>query len=227
MSSLAHVGLIVDGNRRWARARGLPTLEGHRAGYARVKEVAHWLFNKGVKHASFYLFSRENWQRSQEEVSYLMKLLEQGLINDVAEFVKDSIVLRFAGSRDGLPESLRAQMAKAEQATAEGKRGIICACINYGGQQEIVEAVQKLASSDNDLTKLTVEQLQANLSSGFLPPADLIIRTSGEQRLSNFLLWESAYAELYFSPTLFPDFTEVEVDKALAWYNERQRRFGV
>lgn len=227
MSNLIHVGLIVDGNRRWARSRGLPTLEGHRAGYKRVNEVARWLFARGVTHASFYLFSRENWKRSQEEVSYLMSLLEEGLRKDVAEFIKDSIVLRFAGSRAGLPESLQNQMNKAERETASGKRGTICACINYGGQQEIVEAVQKLARANEDLSQLTAEQLQQSLSSGFLPPCDLVIRTSGEQRLSNFLLWESAYAEIYFSPIMFPDFTEPELDKALAWYKDRQRRFGV
>ena len=226
MSDIKHVGVIVDGNRRWAKARGLPTLEGHRAGYVRVKELARWLFARGVTYASFYLFSRENWKRSQSEVSYLMALLEQGLKKDTAEFVRDSIRLRFAGLRAGLSTSLQELMIKAEQATVAGNKGTVVACINYGGQQEIVEAVQQLAKSGSDLSGLTLDQLKAALTTAELPPADLIIRTSGEQRLSNFLLWESAYSELYFTPQLFPDFTETDLDQALSWFNDRQRRFG-
>lgn len=216
----------MDGNRRWAKRQGLPTLEGHRVGYARVKELARWLFDRGVRWASFYLFSRENWNRSAEEVSYLMALLEQGLANDVADFKRDSIHLMFAGGKEKLSPRLLKLMVTAEQETRAGTKGTVVACINYGGQQEIVEAVQQLAQADNDLSKLTAEKLKSALSTAELPPADLIIRTSGEQRLSNFLLWESAYSELYFTPTLFPDFNEVELDKALAWFSDRQRRFG-
>lgn len=221
-----HVGVIVDGNRRWARARGLPTLEGHRSGYTRVKELARWMFSRGIKYASFYLFSRENWSRAKDEVSYLMALLEEGLKKDTADFVRDSIKLCFAGSKIGLPSSLQDLMIKSEQMTTAGNKGTIVACINYGGQQEIVEAVQRLAVAGKNLSSLTVEQLQAALTTSILPPADLIIRTSGEQRLSNFLTWESAYAELYFSPKFFPDFTEGDLEEALGWFAERQRRFG-
>lgn len=221
-----HVGVIVDGNRRWAKAKGLPTLEGHRAGYARVKELARWFFARGVKWASFYLFSRENWNRSKEEVGYLMGLLENSLRRDVEEFVRDSIRLTFAGGRQGLTPTIQTLMAEAEAATASGNRGTIVACINYGGQQEIVEAVQRLAATHSDLAKLTSEELKAAMTTAELPPCDLIIRTSGEQRISNFLLWEAAYAEIYFTPTLFPDFSEANLDEALSWYAERQRRFG-
>jgi undecaprenyl diphosphate synthase len=226
MSELQHVGVIVDGNRRWAKARGLPTLAGHRAGYARVKELARWLFARGVKYASFYLFSRENWKRSGEEVSYLMRLLEDGLRHDVADFVKDSIQLKFAGGREQLSPVLQQLMREAEQATAQGRKGTIFACINYGGQQDIVEAVRRLAGQASDLKKLTLAELKAALTTAELPACDLVIRTSGEQRLSNFLLWETAYAELYFTPVFFPDFTEAELDQALAWFAKRQRRFG-
>ncbi|MDO8622011.1 MAG: polyprenyl diphosphate synthase [bacterium] len=226
MSSPTHVGIIVDGNRRWARARGLPTVEGHRHGYRRVQEVGRWLINRGVTWATFYLFSTENWKRSEEEVGYLMRLLEGALEKDVEGFVRDGIRLRFAGNRQRLSERLRALMARAETATAACARGTIVAAINYGGQQDIVEGIQSLARTGADLTTLTIEQLKSALSTAELPPADLIIRTSGEQRLSNFLLWESAYAELYFTPTHFPDFDEAELDRALAWYASRERRLG-
>ena len=226
MSVPQHVGVIVDGNRRWAKAKGLPTLEGHEAGYRRVKELARWLFSRGVKLASFYLFSRENWHRSKEGVAYLMRLLEQGLARDVKEFKRDAIRLLFAGGREQLPPRLRQLMQQATEETKQGTAGTVCACINYGGQQEIVEAVQRLAASGRELSELSADELKGAMTTAELPPCDLIIRTSGEQRLSNFLLWESAYAELYFTPTFFPDFNEVELDKALAWFSDRQRRFG-
>ena len=227
MSVPQHVGVIVDGNRRWAKAKGLPTLEGHEAGYRRVKELARWLFSRGVKLASFYLFSRENWHRSKEGVAYLMRLLEQGLARDVKEFKRDAIRLLFAGGREQLPPRLRELMRQATEETKQGTAGTVCACINYGGQQEIVEAVQRLAASGRELSELSADELKGAMTTAELPPCDLIIRTSGEQRLSNFLLWESAYAELYFTPVLFPDFSETELDKALTWYSERARRFGV
>jgi len=226
MSVPQHVGVIVDGNRRWAKAKGLPTLEGHEAGYRRVKELARWLFSRGVKLASFYLFSRENWHRSKEGVAYLMRLLEQGLARDVKEFKRDAIRLLFAGGREQLPPRLRQLMRQVTEETKQGTAGTVCACINYGGQQEIVEAVQRLAASGRELSELSADELKGAMTTAELPPCDLIIRTSGEQRLSNFLLWESAYAELYFTPTFFPDFNEVELDKALAWFSDRQRRFG-
>lgn len=227
MTAPKHVGLIVDGNRRWAKAKGLPPWEGHRAGYARVKAVARWLFDRGTTFASFYMFSRENWKRSQEEVSYLMKLFEEGLKNDSADYIRDSIRIKFAGSKENLSPTIQQLMQQVEIDTAAGGKGTVFACINYGGQQEIVEAVRRLAKNNEDLKNLTVEKLKTALTTADLPPADLIIRTSGEQRLSNFLLWESAYSELYFTPLMFPDFDETELDKALAWYADRQRRFGV
>ncbi len=226
MGSPTHIGVIVDGNRRWARQHGLPTLEGHRRGYARVKEVGRWFINRGVPWVTFYLFSTENWTRSKEEVGYLMRLLEEGLERDVEEFVRDGIRLRFVGNRTRLNPQLQALMANAEVTTASGTRGTIVAAINYGGQQDIVEGVQALARAGTDIATLTCEQLKSALSTAALPPADLIIRTSGEQRLSNFLLWESAYAELYFAPVHFPDFSESDLDVALEWYASRERRHG-
>jgi len=192
-----------------------------------VQEVGRWLIDRGTQWATFYLFSTENWKRSAEEVGYLMRLLEEALENDVAGFVRDGIRLRFVGNRARLSERLQALMTRAEEATAVGVRGTIVAAMNYGGQQDIVEGVQALARTGADCSTLTSEQLKSALSTAELPPADFIIRTSGEQRLSNFLLWESAYAELYFTPTHFPDFDEAELDRALAWYASRERRLGV
>ncbi len=226
MNNPNHVGIIVDGNRRWAKARGVPTLEGHRAGYTRVKELARWLFGRGVPWASFYLFSRENWNRSAEEVAYLFNLLDDGLGRDIQSFVRDGIRMRFAGNRSQLKTRTQELMHEAEMATASGTKGNIVACINYGGQQEIVEAVQQLAKQGADLAKLTPEALKGAMTTRDVPPVDLMIRTSGEQRISNFLLWEVAYSELYFTPTLFPDFFEQNLDQALDWYQNRERRFG-
>ncbi len=226
MSQPKHVAVIVDGNRRWAKAKNLPSLEGHRAGYTRVKELARWLFARGVKFASFYLFSRENWNRSAEEVAYLFNLLDDGLERDVKDFVRDGIRLRFAGSRTELKPRTQKLMRQAEAETAAGTKGTIVACINYGGQQEIVEGVRKLAAEGTNLAELTPEGLKAGLTTAQVPPVDLMIRTSGEQRISNFLLWELAYAELYFTPVLFPDFSEKNLDEALVWYHSRERRFG-
>ncbi|MDO8599018.1 MAG: polyprenyl diphosphate synthase, partial [bacterium] len=207
-------------------ARGLPTFEGHRHGYRRVQEVARWLIDRGVTWVTFYLFSTENWKRSEEEVGYLMRLLEGALENDIADFVRDGIRLRFIGNRTRLAQRLQELMQRAEETTVGGKRGTMVAAINYGGQQDVVEGVQQLVRDGVDCATLTAEQLKGALSTAELPPADLIIRTSGEQRLSNFLLWESAYAELYFTPVLFPDFAEADLDTALEWYAARERRHG-
>lgn len=226
MTLPTHVGIIVDGNRRWARQHVLPTLEGHRRGYARVKEVARWLIGRGVPWATFYLFSTENWSRVKEEVVYLMALLEEGLNRDVDEYIRDGIRLQFVGDREGLSDAIRNGMAAAEERTAGGTRGTMVGAINYGGHHDIVRAIQSLARAGTDLATVTSEQLKGALSTAALPPLDLVIRTSGEQRLSNFLLWEAAYAELYFTPTHFPDFNEAELDRALEWYTSRERRHG-
>lgn len=226
MSSIKHIAIIVDGNRRWAKAHNLHSLEGHKAGYARVKELARWIFKRDIPWVSFYLFSRENWFRSAEEVAYLFDLLDQSLTNDIKDFVRDGIKLQFVGSRKELRSSSRELMGGAEQETSGGQKGTIVACINYGGQQEIIDGIRQLAEQGRDLTKITTEELKNSLSTKNVPTVDLMIRTSGEQRISNFLLWEMAYAELYFTPVLFPDFSEVNLDQALDWYQNQDRRFG-
>ncbi len=221
-----HIAIIVDGNRRWAKNQNLPTLEGHLAGYKKVRELARWIFKRGIPWASFYLFSKENWQRTEAEVGYLFNLLETGLKNEIDEFVRDGIRLHFVGEREELRPSLQKVMNEAEAKTKNGTAGNFVACINYGGQQEILKAIKKLSSSGADLSKITSDDLKQAMTTKNLPPVDLMIRTSGEQRISNFLLWELSYAELYFTSTLFPDFEEEEFDKILAWYESRERRFG-
>ena len=221
-----HVGIIVDGNRRWAKAQGLPTLAGHQRGYQNVRIIVKHLLGRGVSYVTCYLFSRENWKRSSEEVAYLMQLLTDVLRNEVASFIEDSIRLTFIGNRSAFSPELQLLMEQAEARTAAGTAGTFVAALNYGGQQDILEAVQKLAKSGANLTSVTAEELKQALSTAHLPPCDLIIRTSGEQRLSNFLLWEGVYAELYFSPVMFPDFSEAQADEALGWYAGRSRRFG-
>lgn len=226
MTKPNHVGIIVDGNRRWAKQQGLPSLEGHRHGYKRVQEVARWLFDQGVSWATFYLFSTENWRRSQTEVDYLFKLFEDSIKQEAKQLAADGIRLRFVGDRIVLKPTIQQLMLEAEEITKSGLHGNLVAAINYGGRPAIVEAIRSLAKSSTDLSSLTEEQFKTKLNTKDLPDLDLIIRTSGEQRLSNFLLWEAAYAELYFSPKFFPDFQKEDLDLALDWYDNRTRRFG-
>lgn len=221
-----HVGIIMDGNRRWARSRGLPTLEGHRRGYNKLKEVGEWLLTRGVTYLTVYAFSTENWNRSKEEVSYLMDLLHTALTKEVDEFNRRGIHLRVIGSREGLPENVRRAANEAEVRTAGNTRGLTQLAINYGGRQEIVDmaktAIQKGLAADD----LTIERLGQFTYAPDVPDPDLIIRTSGEQRLSGFLAWESVYSELYFTPVPWPAFSETDLDAALSWYARRERRLG-
>jgi len=221
-----HVGVIVDGNRRWAKQRGLTSLEGHRQGYQKVHEAARWLFDQGVVWATFYLFSTENWRRAPEEVAYIFKLFEDTIKTDTANLVKDGIRCYFVGNRGELRPALQELMNQAEEQTKFGRKGNLVAAINYGGRAAIIDGVRQLARSGAALINLTEEQLKQSLSTKDLPDLDLVIRTSGEQRLSNFLLWEAAYAELYFSPNFFPDWQKEDLRLALDWYATRQRRFG-
>lgn len=219
----AHVGIILDGNRRWAKQQGLPTLEGHRQGAEVFKEIAKHAFKKGVKHVSAYIFSTENWQRTEEEVGYLMNLVIKAVEQYLEEFHKDGIRIVVLGRRDGLRKKVLEAITRSEQATKDNTKGTLALCFNYGGQQEIVDAAKKLAENDQEIT---TESLRESLYNSDLPDIDLIIRASGEQRLSNFMLWRAAYAELYFTPILWPAFKTNDFDSALADYAGRQRRFG-
>jgi undecaprenyl diphosphate synthase len=220
-----HLGLILDGNRRWAKTQGLPTLEGHRQGAEVFKEISLAAFQRGVKHLSAYVFSTENWSRTEDEVGYLMKLLLRAVEKYLDTFNKAGIKILVAGQRDGLSPSVLKALERTEELTKDNTKGTLLLCFNYGGQQEIIDAVKKLSTQIQpaDLTTKTFEHF---LYAPDVPPVDLMIRTSGEQRTSGFMLWRAAYAELMFVDKLWPDFTTTDLDAALQDYANRQRRFG-
>ena len=221
-----HIGFVVDGNRRWAKKHGLPTYEGHLAGYESLKEVLLEVLSHGVEYASAYVFSTENWKRTEKEVSYLMALLMKVLKDDIGIFEENNVRLRVVGSREELKPKLRDAIAEAEAATKDNDKGTLLLCLNYGGHAEITDAIRSLASSGVDLTSVTSEMIESNLYAPDVPACDLIVRTSGEQRLSNFMLWRSAYSELLFLDKLWPEMTKDDVSPILDEYARRSRRFG-
>lgn len=224
-ASIPHsIGFILDGNRRWAREHGLPTLEGHRRGSEKVKDILRWSHDAGVKEVIVYAFSTENWNRSPEEVAYLMELFET-TIDELAEQVRtEKGKIRFIGERDRFSDSMQKKMKEAEEKTAEGTNGMLGVALSYGGRAEILSAVNSVL--EQGFETVTEEDLRGAMwSSGFSDP-DLIIRTGGEQRLSNFLTWQSVYSELFFTDTKLPAFTKEEFDAILKEYSERERRHG-
>lgn len=221
-----HIGYIVDGNRRWAKTHGLPVYEGHLAGYTALKEVAIATIESGVPYVSAYIFSTENWQRSADEVKKLLGLVLRLVTSDVPEFQRRNIRLRLMGSRENVPPKILKAIDKAETATANNTAGTIILGFNYGGQIEVVEAVKKIVQSGASVDEIRLDTIADALYLPDVPPADLIVRTSGEQRLSNFLLWRSAYSELLFLKKSWPDMTKEDVDAIIKEYAKRQRRFG-
>lgn len=222
----SHVGIIMDGNGRWAEIRGLPRIEGHRRGAERAKEIAEISLELGIKCLTLYAFSTENWQRPPSEVSTLMKILELYLKNELSELIKRGIVFRTIGEIWRLPENIQALIKETEEETLSNKGMTLVAALSYSGRDEIVRAVKKIMSSGSKTEELTENLFSSNLDTAGLPSPDLIIRTSGERRLSNFLLWQSAYAELYFTDTLWPDFDKEEFMLAIQDFQGRERRFG-
>ena len=226
-----HIGYIVDGNRRWAKAQNLPTLEGHKRGFEVLKEIVEVSFSRGVKFVSAYIFSTENWNRSAEEVGYLMRLFENYFSKEIRELHDKNIRVLFAGNRtENVSKKLVKIMERAEELTAKNTAGTLVLCFNYGGQLEIVEAVQQIAEKVRageilpaEITKAALEQ---NLYTPEVPPVDLMVRTSGEQRISNFQLWRVAYAEMLFLDKAWPDMMVEDVDFCLESYQNRDRRMG-
>ena len=219
----AHVGIIMDGNGRWATSRGKERSYGHRAGTANVERIAEHAFKSGVKTLSLFAFSSENWARPKEEVDELMRLLEVYFKKFIKKLQNERIRVAVMGDASALSGKLQKIISKAVETTRDNDRGVLNIGINYGARQEIVYAVNKLLESGRPVT---VESISANLYSAEFGEPDLIIRTGGELRLSNFMLYQGAYSELYFTDVLWPDFDEAEFDKAIDAFGKRQRRFG-
>ncbi|MCU0667329.1 MAG: polyprenyl diphosphate synthase [Patescibacteria group bacterium] len=219
-----HVGIILDGNRRWAKSKGLTPMDGHKAGFESFKKVSEAGLDKGIKFLSAFAFSTENWQRSKDEVSFLMSFIQFVMKKYINELQEKNIRFIWLGSEDGLSKKIINQLRRAEDLSKNNTRATFCLCFNYGGYQEIVDGANKLLNNNQ---AITAENLGSAIYGGNeVPPVDLLIRTSGEERISNFMLWRVAYSELYFSNKLWPDFTPQDLDVALNEYAHRQRRFG-
>lgn len=223
---LKHLAIIMDGNRRWAKERGLPSFEGHRAGYERMKEVGDWCLDRGIETLSVFAFSTENWKRTQEEVGYLMDLLEKALTEEVERFAAKGVRIRVVGRREGLRPSILRAIEAAETRTAGNTRATFAICINYGGRPEILDVCRKLIADGLKPEEVTEAEFSKRLYWPDMPDPDLVVRTSGEERVSGFLTWEAAYSEFYWCQKHWPDFDEAELDMALEEYASRQRRFG-
>jgi len=221
-SAPACVGIILDGNRRWAKENGVSKLEGHRAGTETLKKTVRFVRDSGVKHLIVYAFSTENWNRDKDEVSYLMDLFREAIQKEMSELGKENVRVRFVGQRGRFSEDLQQSMGEIEKETEKNEAITLWVCLSYGGRAEIVAAANSAAKSD----LITEELLAKNLWTSEMPDPDIIIRTGGEKRLSNFLLWQSAYSELFFTDTLCPDFNKEEFDAILTEFATRERRRG-
>ncbi len=226
MTPPVHIGIIMDGNNRWARQRLLPREAGHRAGVESIRRVAEACETAGVRVLTVYGFSTENWARPSDEVAFLMQLFEETIPREVAELAERGIELRFSGRIEELSPSLQQLMRDANRQTRENAHAVLNIAVNYGGRSEIVDAIRAMARAGADLRTLDEAAVSDYLYTQGLPDPDLIIRTAGEMRLSNFLLWQSAYAEFYSTPTLWPDFGEADLEQALVAFQSRVRRFG-
>jgi len=221
-----HVGIIMDGNGRWAELRGLPRVEGHRQGAARSKEIIEAASELGIKVLTLYAFSLENWQRPRSEVRMLMRLLELYLEKEIGDLMARGVVFKTIGDVWKLPEDIQILLREVMERSASNKGLNLVLALSYSGRDEILRAVKKVLYSGVKPEELTEEGFGSYLDTAGLPPPDIIIRTSGEMRISNFLLWQGAYSELYFTDVLWPDFTKEEFFLAIQHYQQRERRFG-
>lgn len=226
MDTPTHIGFILDGNRRWARQHDKSIANGHRQGYKNLKTVAYAALKYGVKYVSAYVFSTENWKRDRQEIKDIMSILKWVLKHEVKQFHKDGIRIRVIGSKAKLGAALLTAIHDAEKLTENNTRGTILLCLDYGGHEEIVSAVKNIAKKGIKPEDISAEMIENHLYAPDVPPPDLIIRTSGEQRLSNFLTWQSAYSELAFVEKNWPDYTESDLKDVLEDYSRRHRRFG-
>jgi len=221
-----HIVLFPDGNRRWAKGQGLNTLEGHKKGYNNLLDFSEWCRKKGVKVLTAFGFSTENWNRTEEEVNYLMKLLEKCLVDNLDRYDKDGVRVRVIGQRERLPKSLQEAIVKTEEATKNNQNLFLNLAISYGGKWDILQAIKKIVKEGTPADQIDEKLFEDHLSTAGLPAPDFIIRAGGEMRMSNFVLWQAAYSELYFCSKFWPDFTEQDLDIALAEFDKRSRRFG-
>ncbi|MEO5885354.1 MAG: polyprenyl diphosphate synthase [Candidatus Limnocylindrales bacterium] len=221
-----HVAIIMDGNRRWARARDLPELEGHAAGVEAIRELLRHAVRRSIPVLTLYAFSRENWARSDDEVTGLFGLLEGAIRSETEELQRQGVRVQLLGRMDELPDDTRTSIAEALAATEGGERMRLNIAFNYAGRTELVDAVRRLVAGGTAPEAIDEAAVSAALYTAGLPDPDLLIRTGGEQRLSNFLIWQSAYAEFYFCDALWPDFGPAAFDAALLEFARRHRRFG-
>lgn len=220
---LEHLGIIADGNRRWAKERGLPTLEGHKKGLDRIKELVGAANKAGIKYITFYVFSTENWGRSTDEVSYIMKLAETRILKYAKELAENNARMLILGSKARISPKLASVIDEAERATADCTGITVCFCFNYGGEQEIADAATIASESDGEITPETIRK---HLYHPEVPNVDMVVRTSGEERISGFMLWRSAYAEMMFIKKYFPEMGAEDIKEILKEYEKRNRRFG-
>jgi len=218
-----HIAIVMDGNGRWATRRFLPRLAGHKQGVESLRRCVHACAERGVAVLTVFAFSSENWNRPADEVSGLMELLAGAIAREVPQLGRDGVRLHFVGERAGLSDKVRSGLAQAEAATAHNQRLVLNVCFNYGGRWDIAQAAAALAARGEPITE---SSLHTAMGMAHVPDPDLLIRTGGEMRISNFLLWQAAYSELYFSDRLWPDFDEKALDEAIAAYGARERRFG-
>jgi undecaprenyl diphosphate synthase len=222
-----HVAIIMDGNRRWARARGLPEIEGHSAGVGAIRPIVRHAAQIGIEVLSLYAFSRENWGRSPDEVAALFTILEDAIRRETDDLVAEGVEVRLLGRLEELPGQTRRSIGRALERTAGGRRMVLDIAFNYSGRSEIVDAIRRIVRAGIAPDEIDEETVSALLYTAGLPDPDLVIRTGGEQRISNFLIWQSAYAELYSTPALWPDFGPEALDEAITEYARRARRFGL
>lgn len=229
-NSCQHVAIIMDGNGRWAKKRGMPRTYGHKKGAENVVKITRSMKESGIKFLTLYAFSTENWQRSKDEVDALMQLLNEYLDKELKEIMENNVRIRFIGERYMLSPSIQEKMLHLEKESAENTDLTLCIALSYGSRQEILAATQKIAqkvaSGKMDVSQITQEAFSNELYTRDIPDPDILIRTSGEQRISNYLLWQLAYTELFFTDTLWPDFDKNELCDIIQNFNKRERRYG-
>lgn len=221
-----HLGLILDGNRRWAKEKGMTVYEGHKKGYENLKTIARAAFDRGIQYISAFVFSTENWKRSKKEVDYLLKLLLWVAKNETKILDKENIRVLFIGSKRNISSRVCKAINEAEERTKNNTKGTLLLCFNYGGQQEIADACTNLINEKPYIKEITPKEIEQNLYSPDVPAVDFVIRTSGEQRISNFMLWRLAYSEIMFVKTYWPEFSVEDLDDAMMEYAGRHRRYG-